>query len=868
MGPRPNRLLVPFLALLGVFLVALAQGAPPAGLPLWAPGYPDPTIPFSDRSPVAVIVRSEADAKAVVATGIDVEDVRFTGGSWVVRANVNEAERASVARFDREIYPLRNLAKETREVDRAWPTWDQYVAQMQAIAAAHPDICRLVSIGRSVQGRDILFMKISDNPDIEENEPEFKYTSSLHGDEVTGMEMCLRLINLLTDGYGTDPTLTSYVDNMEIWICPHSNPDGYVAVSRYNAHGVDLNRSFPDPVNDPNDNPIGREPEVQAFMNLGYAHRFILSANYHGGALVVNYPWDCQAAYTPDDQMIEDWSLGYSYRNPPMWNSPYFYHGVTIGWAWYIIHGGMQDWCYNWRSDIDVTIEVSDVKWPSWSLMDQFWNENRDAMLWYMSRSLVGIGGTVTDGQSGTPVNATIDITQIGKSMKTDPDAGDFHRMLEPGTYTLQAAAFGYQTQTVSGIPVNDGPATIRNVQLIRLPWNQISGVVSEQGTGAPLAATVEARRFDNGDVVARTATDPGTGAYSMSLMGYTYDVRVTAPGHAPQTQRVILDQSRDQDFALPPIGSVIVVVADGATTRIAADLASLGFQTQTDTPASTDPALWPGYKLVVWSAGSATSPLSDSAKREALENFVASGGRLLIEGGQLGYYALRSPGFPPFAQNVLHSSAWDAHNGGAISIAAAGHALVTTPNVLPTQFAINYTTSGDADAIRPRSEATLIYKTQSYAADGGIIAYDDTPGDGTRGQIVYLAFNYDKLTDTANARLLLQNAVTWLDRTNPADADGPAMLDALAIGPAFPNPAAGKVSFRVESSHALSVRGEIIDVLGRRVAVLSPSGPDRLLVWNGRMRNGETAPNGMYYLRVHGRSAGSEGRVFLWMGN
>jgi hypothetical protein len=757
-----------------------------------------------------------------------------------------------------------------RDRDTGWPTYEQYVAYMQAIAAAHPNICRLVSIGRSVQGRDILFMKITSNPDVEANKPEFKYSSSIHGNETTGLELCHRLILLLTDNYGIDPTLTSYVDNIEIWICPLTNPDGFVAGSRYNAHGADLNRSFPDPVTDPHDDPTSREPEVQAFMDLGYAHRFIESANYHTGSLVVNYPWDCQSTYTPDNQMLLDWSLGYAYRNPPMWNSAEFTHGVTIGWAWYIVHGGMQDWCYNWRSDMDVTIEVSETYWPAWSLMDQFWSDNRDAMLWYMNRVLYGIRGIVTDAQSGAPLGATVDIAQIGKSMKSDPDVGDFHRMLEPGTYTLQVSALGYQSQTIPGVAVIDGPATVRNVQLARVAWNQLSGTVTEQGTGVPLAATVEARRFDTGEVVARTTTDPGTGAYSLSQMSYTYDVRVTAAGHAPQTVRLILDQNRTQSFSLPLIGNVIDVVADGSTTRIASDLASLGFQVESDTPASTDPTLWPSYKLVVWSAGSSTAPLALSDKWQALENYVAAGGKLLIEGGQVGYAAIRTPGFPTFAQNVLHCSAWDAHNGGALTIAATGHPLVTTPNVLPNQFAINYVQSPDADAVRPRSEASLIYKTTSYPADGGIIAYDETPGDAARGQIVYLAFNYDKLTDTANAVHLLQNAVTWLDRTNPAGVAGPSAADgALRVGPAFPNPAFGKVTFRLDSGASASVRAEVIDAQGRRIAIIGvPAGASRFITWNGRMSGGGTAPSGIYYLRVRQGRAQAKGRTFLWMGD
>ena len=52
---------------------------------------------------------------------------------------------------------------------------------------AHPDICRLYNLGNSVQGRALWIMKISDNPDTEENEPEFKFSSSIHGNETPGL---------------------------------------------------------------------------------------------------------------------------------------------------------------------------------------------------------------------------------------------------------------------------------------------------------------------------------------------------------------------------------------------------------------------------------------------------------------------------------------------------------------------------------------------------------------------------------------------------------------------------------------------------------------------------------------------------------
>ncbi len=880
MTRRPRRF--SFVLLLLTFLSpwTLGPGGPasaaaPDGLPLWSPGDLDPTYPFSDRFPVAVGVKEEAAARALAASGIDVESVTPGDAGWVVLANVNGKTEAELIAAGHEVYRLRNLAREealahppgTRD-PAAWPTFTELEVEMQAVAAAHPDICRLVSIGTSVQGRNLWFMKITDNPDIEEDEPEFKYSSSIHGDEVTGMEMCRRMIHYLVDNYGTDPTVTSYVNGIEIWICPMHNPDGFVAVSRYNAHGVDMNRDFPDPVTDPNDSPVGREPEVQAFMNFGYDHRFVLSINYHGGALVMNYPWDCQAAYTPDDTMIENFCLGYSALNPPMWNSTSFTHGVTIGWEWYIINGGMQDWCYNWRSDIDVTAEVSTNKWPAWSTMDQFWTENRDAMLYYIGRSSIGIRGIVTSSTTGVPLDATVNITQIGKTIRTDPDLGDYHRLLEPGSFTLEVSCPGYLTQTIPGIVVTSGAATRRDVVMQPLPSYTVSGTVTETTTGNPLSATVQALYYDTQSLADQATTDPLTGAYSLTLQTYTYDLKVVSAGHVTQIRRIELTGNRTEDFALDATSSRILVVQDGATTRIAADLAALGLSVTTETAAATDPATWDDYKLLVWSSGANADPVADATKRAGIETLIANGGRLLIEGGQTGYDTFRNPIYPTFGANVLHCSAWDVSNAGALSIAAAGHALVTTPNALPSTLNIQYVVSGDQDAVTPLANATLIYRTASYPNDGGVVAYDDTPAAPERGQIVYYAFNYDKLTDTAAARQLLENSVSYLDPADPAavaDVDASARL---LIGSVFPNPARGLVHIELSLPGTTIVQIGVYDLQGRCVRswVENPAHAGRNVVsWKGRTTEDRAIPSGIYFVRVRCGER-EDSRPFLWI--
>jgi predicted deacylase len=157
-----------------------------------------------------------------------------------------------------------------------YPTYDAYVAMMYQFATDYPDICQVFSIGTTVEGRDLLFAKISDNVDQNEQEPQFMYTGTMHGDETTGYVLLLRLIDYLTSNYGTDAEVTDMVDGMEIWINPLANPDGTFhggnntvwGAQRYNGNNIDLNRNYKDAQY--GDHPDGNawQPETVAFMTL------------------------------------------------------------------------------------------------------------------------------------------------------------------------------------------------------------------------------------------------------------------------------------------------------------------------------------------------------------------------------------------------------------------------------------------------------------------------------------------------------------------------------------------------------------------------------------------------------------------------
>ena len=349
----------------------------------------------------------------------------------------------------------------------------ELTAFLQNIADNYPSITQLESIGQSVQGRELWVIEISDNPGINEIEPEFKYVANMHGDETVGRELSLYLIEWLVEGYGNDPRATDLINNTDIFIMPTMNPDGFEMGQRYNANGIDLNRDFPDQFTDVSNTTNGREPETRAVMEWTWNHHFVLSANMHGGALVANYPFDGpnSGSYSasPDDDLFIHISLAYAVAHPNM-ESGGFSNGITNGAQWYAIFGGMQDWNYIWEGDFDITLEQHEIKWPNSNQLSGLWNDHREPMLSYLEEVHDGIRGIVTDSETGEPMVANISVQGIDHDITPDPENGDYYRLLTPGTYTVTAEAFGFLSQSETVTVPFSGSVDL-NFNLSVDPW-------------------------------------------------------------------------------------------------------------------------------------------------------------------------------------------------------------------------------------------------------------------------------------------------------------------------------------------------------------------------------------------------------------
>ena len=351
-----------------------------------------------------------------------------------------------------------------------YPTYSQYDSIMQSFSKLYPSLCRLDTIGTSINGKLVLALKISVNAAVDEDKPEVFYTSTMHGDETGGFILMLHLADYLLKNYNVNERVTSLVDNLEIWINPLANPDGtygtgntITSPTRYNANGYDLNRNFPDPFT-PN---TLKQKETLDMIKFMRKHKFVLSANFHSGSEVVNYPWDRWISKLhADDSWFNSISRAYAdtahlYAGPEYMN--FLDNGVTRGALWYIVYGGRQDFMTWELHGREVTIELDNQFVTPAPQLTLLWQNNWHSLIGYLENALYGIHGLVRDVNSHEPVPAKVYITGHDKDSSevySDTLTGSFERFLYSGSWNLTFSATGYRDTTINNVKVVSGQKT------------------------------------------------------------------------------------------------------------------------------------------------------------------------------------------------------------------------------------------------------------------------------------------------------------------------------------------------------------------------------------------------------------------------
>jgi len=342
------------------------------------------------------------------------------------------------------------------ETYEAYHTYASLTTELESLAATYPHLARLDSAGKSVQNRELWLLRLSNFDGPSGSRPKLLYISSMHGDEVTGKEMMIYFIRYLLKGYGTDPRATALLDSAEVYIMPSMNPDGTELEQRFNANGVDLNRNFPK-LSDAEFSLVGREPETLALMDLHKRNHFLVAMNFHGGEICVNIPWDSKPNSNSeelfgDNDVMLSLAREYASHNRPLYDNHQgnFDHGVTYGFEWFQILGGMQDWASFFRQSIHATLEISVNKWPGAPQLPQFWRDNQESILSYLENALVGVHLKVTDAAgNGVPVVVTVDSSK--RSLKYSN--GIVHRTTLPSKQRVTLSATGFKPVTLDWNP-------------------------------------------------------------------------------------------------------------------------------------------------------------------------------------------------------------------------------------------------------------------------------------------------------------------------------------------------------------------------------------------------------------------------------
>ena len=214
--------------------------------------------------------------------------------------------------------------------------------ELTETAAANPALTKLVTIGRTVKGQEILALKLTKQAGstTDGSRPAVLYAGAQHAREWITPEMVRRLMHYYLDGYGSDPRVTRLVDTTELWFVPVTNPDGYdftfTEGNRFwrknqrdvngdgvitAGDGIDLNRNFATKWGYDNEGSSpdrfsetyrgagpGSEPETRAVDQLVQRVGFEFYVNYHSPfqQLLYGIGWQVSTP-SPDDVITKRW---------------------------------------------------------------------------------------------------------------------------------------------------------------------------------------------------------------------------------------------------------------------------------------------------------------------------------------------------------------------------------------------------------------------------------------------------------------------------------------------------------------------------------------------------------------------------------
>lgn len=397
---------------------------------------------------------------------------------------VNEEELKRLISFGLEVEILQRESDYAGYFDPLYHTYEETIEYLKFMEKTYPNLSKLFIIGKSTRfGYPIYALKISDNPEIEEDEIRILIDGMHHAREPLGNEICISLIEYLLSRYGNDPKVTGWLENYEIWVVPIMNPEGYKFIVDnnlsspwwrknlrdnnnngkidYNYDGVDLNRNYdinwtyggsPDPSSWVYRGPYPfSEEETKAKRELALREKFTISVTYHSYGEIIYYPWSWPETNekAPDHPLLSEIASEMAKRiKNEFGTGNYTYERETAV-------NMSPPWMYGVAGTLEFLVEVGTSFIPEGNKIKPIVESNLEGLLYLFERVAgSGINLKVLDSLTGTPLSAQIKILEIDNSKyilprTTDPRTGSLTRLLLPGNYTLLVIAPGYRKEIV-----------------------------------------------------------------------------------------------------------------------------------------------------------------------------------------------------------------------------------------------------------------------------------------------------------------------------------------------------------------------------------------------------------------------------------
>lgn len=321
---------------------------------------------------------------------------------------------------------------------------------LDSMALLYPNLITIkqpISPTQSIEGRNIWYVKISDNPAVNESEPQVLYTALHHAREACSLSQLIFYMWYLLENYSTNPDVAATLNTTELYFVPCLNPDGYVYNQTTNPNGggmwrknrrpngggtfgVDLNRNYgghwgydnvgssPTSSSDTyRGTSAFSEPETQAIRDFCNSKNFAAALNAHTYSNLLIYPWGyIPSFYTPDSATFVNWGIHLT-------EDSRFLYGTGDQTVAYVTNGDSDDWMYGEQTTkpkiLSMTPEAgssNDGFWPASSriidICKTTFNQN------YYLAKLVSTYGVARDMQDQFISNANgfikYDIQRLG----------------------------------------------------------------------------------------------------------------------------------------------------------------------------------------------------------------------------------------------------------------------------------------------------------------------------------------------------------------------------------------------------------------------------------------------------------------------